>query len=245
MVRTTDHESRRRAVLAQTINTYIGHATPVSSEEIARIFNVSSATIRNIFSELEESGYLTHPYTSGGRIPTEKGYRYYVDFLISEIDLLEDVKNSIVNEYEKKIRKLEDALEQTSEILSSITHYTGIVSFLGWGDRFLYRGIRHILEHPEFHDVTKLRMLFEMGEEKKTLLDIINRDFSGKVKVYIGSELGAPEMEGCSLVVSGFQRKSQQSGRLAVLGPTRMEYGNIIPTVEYISGVLSEILDSI
>ena len=82
-------------------------------------------------------------------------------------------------------------------------------------------------------------------EEKHRLLDIVNRDFTGKVKVYIGSELGFPEMENCSLIVATYRLKNQPSGRLAVLGPMRMEYNHIIPALEYISDVLTDILDTI
>jgi heat-inducible transcriptional repressor len=80
-------------------------------------------------------------------------------------------------------------------------------------------------------------------EDKGKLLDIINRDFSGKVKVYIGGELGFSEMDNCSLVVCGFKLKNQPSGRLAVLGPMRMEYDHIIPMMEYVSEVLNQILE--
>ena len=85
MVRVVDSEARKRLVLEAAINKYIREAEPIPSEDIASDFDLSSATIRNIFAELEEEGYLRHPYTSGGRIPTDKGYRYYVDFLISQI----------------------------------------------------------------------------------------------------------------------------------------------------------------
>ncbi|MBM3249458.1 MAG: DeoR family transcriptional regulator [Candidatus Omnitrophica bacterium] len=244
MVRTVDYESRRRSVLAAAINKYIQSATPVASEDIAAGFNVSSATIRNIFSELEEAGLLTHPYTSGGRIPTNKGYRYYVDLLLSKMKLLEDEKGRIVKEYKKELKRLEDALEETSGIISRITHYAGIVSFLDWQDKFFYRGISHILEMPEFSDSRHIRTLIRMIEDKERLLDIINRDFSGKVKVYIGRELECPEMENCSLVVSQYRFKQRPSGRLAVLGPVRMEYEHIIPAVEYISDVLSDVLEA-
>lgn len=136
MVRNVDYESRRKAVLAATINKYIKEAIPVASEDIAQDFDLSSATIRNIFAELEEDEYLTHPYTSGGRIPTNNGYRYYVDFLISQMGLLETEKERIICEYKKEINHLEEALEKTSELISTITHYAGIVSFLEWEDRF-------------------------------------------------------------------------------------------------------------
>ncbi|MBC8436420.1 MAG: hypothetical protein ISS32_00840 [Candidatus Omnitrophica bacterium] len=245
MVRTVDFEKRKNAVLSATINRHIHEATPVASEEIASEFDLSSATIRNIFAELEEGGLLTHPYTSGGRVPTQKGYRYYVDYLIQEMQLLDEQKQDIVREYKKEIRQLEEALERTTEVISTITHYAGIVSFLEWQDKFFYRGLSRILEQPEFRDSGRIRLLVRMIEEKQRLLDIINRDFTDEVRVYIGSELGLPEMANCSLVVSSYRRKKRFSGRLAVLGPVRMEYRRIIPAVEYISCVLSEILDKI
>ena len=245
MVRTVDYAARRRVVLEAAINKYIQEAQPIASEDIAGDFDLSSATIRNIFAELEESGYLMHPYTSGGRIPTEKGYRYYVDFLMSQMELLDNEKERIVREYKREIRRLEDALEETSEIISTITHYAGIVSFLEWQDRFFYKGISRILEHPEFRDLGKLRVLIKIIEDKQRILDIINRDFPEKVKVYIGHEIGCPEMESCSLVVSSFRIKERPSGRLAVLGPVRMEYKHIIPTLGYISEILTWMLDNI
>ena len=245
MVRKVDYSSRKRAVLSAAINSYIKNAIPVASEGIASEFDLSSATIRNIFAELEEAGLLRHPYTSGGRIPTDKGYRYYVDFLISQMELLDVQKERITREYKKELKQLEDALEETSQVISALTHYAGIVSFLDWHDKIFYKGISHILEQPELQDFRKLPMLIKLIEDKQNLLDIINRDFKEKVKVYIGRELGRPEMESCSLVVSSYRVKNRFSGRIAVLGPVRMEYRNIIPTMEYISDVLSEMLDNI
>ncbi len=242
-MRTVDYNSRRKQVLNAAISRYIKNAQPVASDEIAEEFDLSSATIRNIFSELDESGYLKHPYTSGGRVPTDKGYRYYVDFLAQQMELLDEEKQRILKDCKRKIRRLDDALENTSEVISEITHYAGIASFLQWQDRIFYKGISRILDQPEFRDADKIRLLVRLMEDKSKLLDIINRDFTGKVKVYIGSELGFPEMDGCSLVVSGYKLKNQPSGRLAVLGPMRMEYNHIIPTMEYISEVLSQILE--
>lgn len=245
MVRTVDYETRRRAVLSATINMYIQEALPVASEDIAQDFDLSSATIRNIFSELEESGYLAHPHTSAGRVPTHKGYRYYVDFLLSQMELLEEEKESIAKEYKNEIRRLEDALEKTSEIISAITHYTGIVSFLKWQDRFFYKGISYILEQPEFRDLERTRIVIKALEDKQRLLNIINRDVEEKVKVYIGDELECPDIDDCSLAVASFRLNQRPLGRLAVLGPMRMQYRHIIPSLEYISDVLSEALSNI
>lgn len=245
MVRSVDRESRKKAVLGATIKKHIMDAEPVASEDIAEYFDLSPATIRNIFSELEDSGYLIHQHTSSGRVPTDKGYRYYVDFLIAQMDLLEDEKNKIAGDFKKRIRRLEDALEEASEIISQATHYAGIVSSLEWQDRLFYRGLSRILEQPEFKDFQKIRLLIKAVEDKQQLLEIINRDFEDKVKIYIGHELGKPDMESCSLVVSSYRRKNKPQGRLAVLGPVRMEYNHIIPALEYISGLLSGLLENI
>lgn len=245
MVKNIDYESRRRAVLAATINKYIQEAAPVASEDIARDFGLSSATIRNIFAQLEEAGYIKHPYTSGGRIPTNKGYRYYVDFLLSQLGLLAEEKELILREYQSRMRRLEDALEQTPQILSEVTHYAGIVSLLDWHDRFYYKGISRVLEQPEFRDVERMRTFIRALEDKSNLLDIINRDFREKVRVYIGNELNCPGMEDCSLVVSSYRLKDKPFGRVAVLGPARMEYRHTIPALEYVSEVLTGVLDNI
>jgi heat-inducible transcriptional repressor len=253
MVRNVDYEARRRAVLAQAIRRYIKDAIPVASEDIARDFSLSSATIRNIFVELEEDGFLTHPYTSAGRIPTVRGYRYYVDSLISGLELLEEEKEQIIKEYKRQInrldskKRLEEILEEASEVISSITHYAGIVSFLDLEDRFFYfyKGISSILEQPEFHDFGRLRILIRILEDKRYLLDIINRDFKEKVKIYFAEELNRNDINKYALVVSRYRIKDRPSGRLAVLGPMRMEYKHIIPTMEFMSDALTEVLEKI
>ena len=160
------------------------------------------------------------------------------------MELLEDEKERIVREFKREIRRLDHALEETSEFISAITHYAGIVSFLDLQDRFFYRGLSRMLEQPEFRDSDKIRFLIRAIEDKRRLLDVINRDFQEKVKVYIGTELGYPEMESCALVVSSFRVKNKPSGKIGVLGPMRMEYKSIIPTVEYISDLVTEIFEA-
>lgn len=106
-------------------------------------------------------------------------------------------------------------------------------------------GLSRILEQPEFKNTEKMRLLIKAIEDKQQLLGLINRDFSDKARVYIGRELQRPEMEDCSLVVSDYRRKNKPQGKLAVLGPLRMDYNHIIPALEYISDALSEALEGI
>jgi heat-inducible transcriptional repressor len=90
-------EERNKKVLQAVIDSYISTATPVGSNVLIKQydFNVSSATLRSIMAELEEMGYLTHPHTSAGRVPTEKGYRYYIEGLISVRSDTDDIQDQL------------------------------------------------------------------------------------------------------------------------------------------------------
>ncbi|MEW6075348.1 MAG: hypothetical protein AB1530_03475 [Candidatus Omnitrophota bacterium] len=130
MVKIVNQEDRRNKVMAFTVNAYIAGGQPVSSQVLAEHFGLSSATMRNILAELEEEGYFYHPHTSAGRVPTRKGYRYYVDFLMSQRELSEDIKLVILEGLTGSKRAhfdLEELLEKTSGIVAELTHYTSLV----------------------------------------------------------------------------------------------------------------------
>jgi transcriptional regulator of heat shock response len=243
-MRTIDHEVRRREVLAAVIDAYVKNASPVSSETLVRDFkmDLSPATVRNVLAELEELGYLTHPHTSAGRIPTQSGYRYFVNNLMGEIGLIEAEKYRIESDYHRNIGELEQILDETSRLISEMTHYAGIVSFSDWQHRIFYKGTSFMLEQPEFRDLSKIRHLLAVLEEKEQLLGIINRDLKERIAIYIGSEIACSEIDDCSLIVSSYKVKDRPSGRLAVLGPIRMQYGKTVSTLEYLSEQLSAML---
>ncbi len=136
-------DERSKKVLKAVILSYIKTALPIGSRSITERFDfgVGSATIRNIMSDLEEGGFLTHPHTSAGRIPTEKGYRFYVDTLFEEEAFLNN-KNSIMMEAEQLVQR-EDAsllLQDTSRLLSDLTHYMAVVT----APKIATAHIRHI-----------------------------------------------------------------------------------------------------
>jgi len=122
-------QDRKRRLLQAVIHHYIKTAKPVGSNVITQDyeFDLSPATIRNLMSELEEDGYLTHPHTSAGRIPTDKGYRFYVDSMIELQKLIIDEEEKLTEDYYSKIKQLEDILSKTSRALSVLSHYTGFV----------------------------------------------------------------------------------------------------------------------
>lgn len=116
-------------ILQAITDDYISTAEPVGSRTIARRYNlgISPATIRNEMADLEESGYLEQPHTSAGRIPSEKGYRFYVDMLMDPLPLSEAEKQRMQQAIGQRQRVIEDLVHQTSRMLSLLTKYTAVV----------------------------------------------------------------------------------------------------------------------
>ena len=240
MNRKVDFRERRDKVLGVVVGQYIKTVAPVSSALIAdeSRLDLSPATIRNILAELEEMGYLTHPHTSAGRIPTQTGYRYFVDYLMREIELLEEEKRRIKTEYARKFLELETLLERASETVADLTHYTSIISIDGSNQKIFLKGTSYVPGYAEFHDFGKITSILEILEEKERLLEVINRNLQKKIEIYIGHEIACSNIESCSLAISSFTTEKGASGRIAVLGPTRMDYERVVGTLEFISNLL-------
>lgn len=124
-----DITKRRDEILEIIIYSYVHSALPVGSRHVAKIMGLSSATIRNVMSDLEELGLITHPHTSAGRIPTDKGYRCYIESLMRIKDITKQEARRIRQEYHLKRKGIDDIIKKTAEVLSSITHHTGLVLF--------------------------------------------------------------------------------------------------------------------
>ena len=240
----SEYQQRKDSILGFVINEYIKNTAPVSSSYIAHehFRRLSSATIRNILAELEAQGYLTHPHTSAGRIPTEEGYRYYVDHLMREIQLLKAEKDKIKKEYEKNVRDLEFILEKTSEVIAGVTHYTAIVSVDGRKDQLFCRGTEYVVAYPLSEDLRTIKKILSVLEKKERILEVINRDLQNKIQIYIGHETACAAIEECSLAVSKYKFDNGLSGRIAVLGPTRMNYQRVVSALDYVSEYMKEIL---
>ncbi len=121
-----DLDKRKKKVLQAIIEEYIETAEPVSSNNLVKELECSSATIRNEMAELEKIGFIEKPHTSAGRIPSQKGYRYYVDELIRDDKLSKKEMEIIKERLETKVNDLEDLTKIATTTLSEITHYTTI-----------------------------------------------------------------------------------------------------------------------
>lgn len=119
-------DNRKKRILQAIIEEYIDTAEPVSSGNLVKELNCSSATIRNEMAELERVGFIEKPYTSAGRIPSQKGYRYYIDELIRDDKLTKKEMQYIKNKLETTVNDLEDLTKIATTTLSELTHYTTI-----------------------------------------------------------------------------------------------------------------------
>ena len=121
-------DERKKKVLQAIVEQYINTAEPVSSNAIIchNGLDCSSATIRNEMAELEKNGYLDKTHTSSGRIPSEKGYRYYVDELINDNDISKEEIKYISSKLETKVNEIEDLTKIAANTISEITHYTTV-----------------------------------------------------------------------------------------------------------------------
>jgi len=120
---------RSQNILEAIVEDYIASAEPVGSRAITRRygFNLSPASVRNVMADLEEMGFLCSPHTSAGRIPTEKGFHYYIDTLLQVRDLSEEEKRRLRKNYRFTGMKMEEVMQEVGRVMSGISKYTGLV----------------------------------------------------------------------------------------------------------------------
>lgn len=121
-------DERKKKILQAVIDEYVNTAEPVSSTALVEKYNLkySSATVRNELADLEKSGYLDKTHTSSGRIPSEKGYRFYVDELVKDDDISIEEMKYIQSKLDSKVNEIEDLAKIATTTLSEITHYTTV-----------------------------------------------------------------------------------------------------------------------
>jgi transcriptional regulator of heat shock response len=240
-----DSKRRQEEVLAIIVKTYVETAEPVGSRYVSRQLGLSSATIRNVMSDLEELGFITQPHTSAGRTPTDKGYRYYIDSLMKVRHINESMARSVKDEYAHAIKSLENILECTSHLISHMTNYVGVTLF-PQSEKVYLDGASHIIEQPEFKDFKKLYTLLKLMEEKRQILSLLSEDLaSDRLIIHIGKENGPSYLSECSIVTRGYKVKGKASGRLGVIGPKRMVYEKVIPAVEFLADTVSDIFEEL
>ena len=228
--------TRTEAVLDAIIRDYVETAEPVGSLSLVQKFEFpfSPATIRGEMAELEKLGYIYQPHTSAGRVPTDKGYRYFVNLMVTETNLLaRKSERNIQHKVLEQHMRYEKLIDLAAKTLAEATGNVGIVGVSG----LIYsHGLANLLSKPEFQDHENAIKAAEIMDRMHELVSEIPRVVNPIV--FIGSESPFSAAAGCSLVVTGFETPYNTLGRLAVLGPTRMNYEKVISVVEEIKEML-------
>ena len=243
-MQTLDH--RKQAILYCIIQDYLKAAEPVGSQTIAQKYNlgISPATIRHEMAELEEKGFLVQPHHSAGRIPSDKGYRFYVDYLMKLKRLTQKEEQYITDEYRRSERNLEHLLHQTLHILSALSHYTALA--FAPENKVHSWGLTNIIRQPEFSQAEKIKRILEVLEQEALLVEIIKEyTVPDSVTIKIGSENKYKEIEECSLIITSYKIHNVPAGALGVLGPTRMVYSKTTTIVESVANALSLMLSEV
>ncbi len=334
---------RRERILKALVNEYIQSARPVGSGTLCREYGlrVSPATVRHEMVALEDMGYLVQPHTSAGRVPTDTGFRFYVNHLLSEGHLGAQEKQKVRSFYRAGNMNWDDIFRETSRALSQMSRYValilsprfektalqsislrslthnrilvvfefnsgiverriienelnlrateleGISNYLteiGAGRNlmeiraelirqsqaaeklcdhlvrkalslseqimdeapqlYLYiEGQANILDQPEFSDMEKIKRLFQILEEKKAMIKLLDQTLASPgVKVIIGRENPLKPLQDYSLVACAYGDRERASGALGVIGPVRLDYGRVISLVKFTSGLISDIM---
>lgn len=334
-----DLSERKLRILQAIISDFVTSAEPVGSRTLSKKYDlgVSPATIRNEMADLEEQGFLTHPHTSAGRIPSEKAYRLYVNEMMKTRELSPQEKETISQKLYENVTELDKTIEHAAHILSEITNLTSfamtpevshdelkfidllpvdedtvvlmIVSDSGrvsnttlkmrvpydeealrllsknltynyrgktlsealttniiedfetdieamsalarnvmpsfmktLGDMLnvnLYMdGLTNIFSLPEYNDLDKAKSFMEMVNRREDLTrTLINRDKG--VMITIGKENNEEILDDCSLITATYHVDGKLIGKLGVIGPTRMRYGEVTSVVEYLTDNIS------
>lgn len=229
---------RQAQILAAIVEQYAEVASPVGSLMLAKLFAVSSATIRAEMSRLEEMGYITQPHTSAGRIPTDKGYRFYVNQLAQGAEAANPVDRTAraIDTRLARAGRPELAIRSVVDMLVELTHNVGLATI---GDQLYLSGFGRLFMQPEFmqtaapvHEVARLLDNLEPWLREAAP----NQPLS----VYIGSENPIGKTSGCTLIISRFRSPFSDHSYIGVLGPTRQSYRQVMNLVSHAGRALEQ-----
>lgn len=231
------HDDRKNQVLSAIIEHFVKTAEPVGSKTIILTYNfkVSPATVRNDMAVLEEEGMIMQPHTSSGRVPTDKGYRFYVDEL-ADYEVAKALAHKTLHDLRLKGRA-DFARERVHAAVQLLSQATPNMAFatIPENTRTFFMGFSKMLRQPEFiESPLKASQVMEVIEDQNHFLTgLQNLDIDGDPRIFIGEENILQGIDSCSLVVAQYHTDGYE-GAIGILGPKRMPYA-------YNSAILSEV----
>jgi len=242
------HSQRRLEILRAIVDEYVATQEPVGSKSIAdkSALGLSPATIRNEMAVLEDEGLITHPHTSAGRIPTDLGYRVFVDKLAT-VKPLSSPERRAIETFLDEANNLEQLMKRSAKLLADLTKQVAVITYPMIGDapgseKMTISGTANLARSGE--DLgTSLSPILEALEEQVVLLRLLG-DANEIVQVRIGGEQNETNLRQTSLVTVGYGADNSAIGALGVLGPTRMDYAGSMAAVSavarYVGRYISE-----
>lgn len=232
---------RQKGILCQIIEEYAETASPVGSVMLAKLFGVSPATIRAEMARLEALGLIAQPHTSAGRVPTDAGYRFYVNNLETESEKSQVPalqKGAHVLEVRVNAQSRADAaIRGAVDALVELTGNLGLATIDG---QLYLSGISRLFNQPEFVDSTRVQAVAKLLDNLEPWL--MEAAPGEPLNIFIGHENPIGRNSGVSLVVSKFRSPYSDRSYIGVLGPTRQNYSKVMALVRHAGNMLEELL---
>ncbi len=233
---------RQEEILKAIIKEYTETAVPVSSGLLIKKYNLeySSATVRNEMVALEEKGFLSKPHVSSGRVPSDKGYRYFIDYLMEDRDISESYVKKLEMELLKQQTKNARMERTTAKLLSSMTKCLAVSGLVKKKEYFDF-GMHNLLEDPEYSDLDEFsRMTAALDLIDENVDKILEQIEGDETKIFVGKENPIKEIQDFSMMVSPYKLESGEKGLVALIGPKRMKYGKNKKLLDHLKGLMGK-----
>lgn len=227
---------RQQKILSAIVEQYAEVASPVGSSLLAKLFGVSSATIRSEMAELERLGYIQQPHTSAGRIPSDKGYRFYVNHLQEQTP--EDTPRRAEKALTARVHHAgspDRMIRNAVDTLVELTHNLGIATI---GNQLYMSGLSNLFGQPEFMSGMQVQQVAGLLDNLEPWLR--EAALNEPLSVYIGSENPIGRSAGAALVISRFRSPFSDRSYIGTLGPTRQNYREVMTLVSRAGQELEE-----
>jgi len=229
---------RQKQILSAIIEQYAEVAVPVGSSLLAKVFNVSSATIRAEMAELERLGFIAQPHTSAGRIPTDRGYRFYVNNLTQAVEGIPERRaERALSARVQHGGMPERTIRNAVDTLVELTHNLGLATI---GGQLYISGLSNLFGQPEFIGGNQVQQVARLLDNLEPWL----REAAPNepLSVFIGAENPIGRSAGVSLIISRFRSPFSDHSYIGTLGPTRQSYRDVMALVAHTGKTLEEVL---
>ncbi len=231
---------RQKQILSAVVEQYAEVAVPVGSSLLAKVFGVSSATIRAEMAELERMGYITQPHTSAGRIPTDKGYRFYVNNFTEQQEAPAPPQHRGSRALAARVgngAETERTIRNAVDTLVELTHNLGLATI---GNQLYMSGLSNLFGQPEFMQKGQVQQVAHLLDNLEPWL----REAAPNqpLSVFIGQENPVGKDAGATLIISRFRSPYSERSYIGTLGPTRQSYRDVMTYVRSAGEALEKAL---